>query len=157
MLLHPPQDLGAVDLADDDVLRAHAGDCVEHTPPIAVELRQRVQVHVAVVDAQVPAEDCGVEPYVAMRELYTLRTGRGAAGVVDGRRGVLVVRPGCWFGVRCRRIGFAADDELELAFHLGHGRFQFGIDHQDTRAAVLHDVLHLFRRQTEVDRDEYAT
>ena len=50
--LDAAEDLGAVDLADDDVAPAHAGDRVRHAPPVAVELRQRVQVDVAVVDAR---------------------------------------------------------------------------------------------------------
>ena len=70
------------------------GDGVEHAPPVAVELRQRVQVDVAVVDAQLPAERGGVQPDVAMGELHALGPRRGAAGVVDGGRGVLVVDPG---------------------------------------------------------------
>ena len=40
----PAQDLGAVDLAQHDLLRAHAGDRVRHAPAVAVEHRQRVQV-----------------------------------------------------------------------------------------------------------------
>ena len=75
VLLDAAQDLGAVDLADDDVLGAHAGDGVEHAPAVAVELRQRVQVHVAVVDAELPAERGGVEPDVAVGELHALRAG----------------------------------------------------------------------------------
>ena len=67
------QDLGAVDLAQDHVLAAHPGDGVEHPPAVAVELRERVQVHVAVADAHVPAERRGVEPDVAMGELHALR------------------------------------------------------------------------------------
>jgi hypothetical protein len=52
VLFDAAQDLGAVDLAQDDVLRAHAGDGVQHAPAVAVELGKRVQVDVAVVDAQ---------------------------------------------------------------------------------------------------------
>ena len=50
VVAHPPQDLGAVDLAQNDVAAAHAGDRVRHPPAVAVEHRQRVQEHVAVVD-----------------------------------------------------------------------------------------------------------
>ena len=98
--LDPAQDLGAVDLAQDDVLGAHPGDGVEHAPPVAVELRERVQVHVAVVDAHVPAEHRGVEPDVAVRQLDALGAGRRARRVVDGGGGVLVAFPR--LAARCR-------------------------------------------------------
>ena len=42
------QDLVAVDLADDDVLATHPADGVEHPPAVAVELGERVEVHVAI-------------------------------------------------------------------------------------------------------------
>ena len=49
VLVDPTQDLGSVDLAQHDVLHAHADDGVEHPPAVAVEHRQRVEVHVPVV------------------------------------------------------------------------------------------------------------
>ena len=56
------QDVLAVDLADDDLPRAHGGERVRHAPAVAVEHGQRVQVDVAVGHAHVPAEGDGVEP-----------------------------------------------------------------------------------------------
>ena len=102
--LDPAQDLGAVDLAQHDVLAAHPRDGVQHPPAVAVELRQRVQVDVAVADAHVPAERRGVEPDVAVGELHALGPGRRARRVVDRRRGVLVARP----RLRARRRSAAA-------------------------------------------------
>ena len=72
---------------------------VQHAPAVAVELRQRVQVHVAIVDAEVPAERRRVQPDVAVGQLHALRSGRRAAGVVDRRGGVLVGRPRLRLGV----------------------------------------------------------
>ena len=45
-----PQDLGAVDLAQHDVPAAHARDRVGHAPAVAMEHRERVEIHVAVAD-----------------------------------------------------------------------------------------------------------
>ncbi len=101
--LDSPQDLGAVDLAQDDVLRAHARDRVQHAPAVAVELRQRVQVDVAVADAELPPERRRVQPDVAVRQLHALRSRRRAAGVVDRGGGVFVVRP----RLRARRAAVA--------------------------------------------------
>ncbi len=92
--LDPAQDLGTVDLAQHDVLPAHAGDRVRHAPSVAVEHRQRVQVHVAVAHARLPAERRGVDPDVAVRHLHALRARGRAARVVDRRGRVFVgVRP----------------------------------------------------------------
>ena len=51
--LDPAQDLGAVDLAQHDLLHAEAGHRERHAPAVGVEHRQRVQVDVAVGDAGV--------------------------------------------------------------------------------------------------------
>jgi hypothetical protein len=72
VLVDAAQDLGAVDLAQHDLRHAHAGDRVRHAPAVAVEHRQRVQVHVAVAHAHVPAEGRRVEPQVAVGELHAL-------------------------------------------------------------------------------------
>ena len=60
-----PEDLRPVDLAQHHVATAHGGDVVDHPPAVAVEHRQGVQQHVAVVDPHVPAEREGVDPAVA--------------------------------------------------------------------------------------------
>ncbi len=97
--LDPAQDLRAVHLAQDDVTPTHAGHRVRHAPAVAVELGQRVQVHVPIVHAHVPAEGGGVDPQVAVGQLHALRPRRGAARVVDAGRGVLVAVPGSGLGV----------------------------------------------------------
>ena len=88
------QDLLAVDLAQHDVRAAHAGHRVGHPPAVAVEHRQRVQEHVAVAHAGVPAERGGVEPAVALGQLHALGPRRGARRVVHRAGGVLVGLPG---------------------------------------------------------------
>ena len=87
---HAPQDLLAVDLADDDLARADGGHGVGHAPAVAVKGRQRVQVDVAVREAEVPAERDGVEPAAAVRELHALGPRGRARRVVDRDGRVLV-------------------------------------------------------------------
>src|SRR5205809_75130 len=72
LALYALQDLLAVDLADDDLARGDGGHGVGHAPAVAVKGRQRVQVDVAVREAEVPAERDGVEPRAAVRELHAL-------------------------------------------------------------------------------------
>ncbi|CAB4595451.1 unannotated protein [freshwater metagenome] len=159
MTLDAAQDLGAVHLAQHDVGAAHSSDGVDHAPTVAMELGERVQVHVAVVHAHLPAEGGRVQPQVAMGQLHTLGARGGAAGVVDGGGGVLVGGPCCRFHSEShqRVVGLLTDDELVLALHGAHGLFQFRIHQQHSRPAVLHDVLHFLGHQTEVDRHEDAS
>ena len=96
--LDPPQDLGAVDLAQHDVRPAHPGDRVGHAPSVAVEHRERVEVHVAIGDAALPSERGRVDPDVAVRELHALGTRGRATRVVDGGGRVFVgLAPGLRF------------------------------------------------------------
>ena len=60
MLLDAAQNFDAVDLAENDVFSPHSGDGIEHSPAVAVKLRQRVEVDVAVSDTHVPPENGGV-------------------------------------------------------------------------------------------------
>ena len=159
VFLDTPEDLGTVDLADDDVLGAHPGDGIEHAPPVAVELGERVQVHVTIAHAHVPAEDAGVQPQVAMRELHAFRARGGAGGVVDRGRGVLVGLPRLRFHAEShhRRVGVGADDQLVLALDVGHRVGQLGIDQQHPRPGMGDDVLDLLGDESEVDRHEHPT
>ena len=113
VLLDPAQDLGAVDLAQHDVLRPQAGHRERHAPAVGVEHRQRVQVDVAVADPGVQAERHRVHPDVAVGDLHALRPGRGARGVVDGRRRVLVRLP---------RLRLRALERLEVVVLAEHER-----------------------------------
>src|SRR4029450_10325124 len=72
LALHALQDLLAVDLADDHLARADGGHGVGHAPAVAVKGRQRVQVDVAVREAEAPAERDSVEPATAARGLTHL-------------------------------------------------------------------------------------
>ena len=159
VLLDTTQNLGSVDLAQHHVCSAHAGDGVHHSPTVAMELRERVQVHVAIVDSHLPAERGRVQPQVAVSQLHALGSSGRSAGVVDGGGGVFVGSP-------CFRlhsvshqgiIGAIADDELVLAFDCAHGFFQFRIDEQHSCTAVLDDVFHFFGNQAEVDRHQNAS
>ena len=94
VLLDARQDLLAVDLAQHDVHAAHAGHRVRHAPSVAVEHRQRVQEHVAIADAGVPAEGGGIEPAVALGQLHALGSRRCSRRVVHRAGGVLVGLPG---------------------------------------------------------------
>ena len=148
VLLDAAQDLRAVDLAQHDVPAAHPGERVGHAPPVAVEHRQRVEVHVAVGHAGVPAERRRVEPHVAVRELHTLRTGRGATRVVDGGGGVLVGVPRPRLDAEAQQLVVAvgADHEAVRRLHVGERVVELGVDEQHRRARVLDDVRDLLRR-----------
>ena len=141
------------------MLAAHPGHRVEHAPAVAVELGEGVQIDVTVVHTHVPAEDRRVQPDVAVGQLHPLRASRGAGGVVDGGRRVLVALPGLGLDVELHedRIALGADRPLHLALDVGHRRFEFGVDEQDPSPAVLDDVLDLLGDESEVDRHQDAT
>ena len=140
---------------------AEAGDAVDHAPPVAVEHRQRVQVHVPVGHLHVHREGDRVQPDVAVGELHSLRPRGRAARVVDRGGGVLVGL-GPWFGLGVeleqRLVGLGADREPVLrAGHVPEVALELGIDEQDRCAGVLDDVLHLVGVEPEVDRHEHPT
>ena len=156
VLLDPPQDLHAVDLAQHDLGHAHAGHRERHPPAVAVEHRQRVQVDVAVADAGVPAERRGVDPDVAVGHLHALGPGGRAGRVVDGRRGVLV-------GLPRPRVRVAGDHQVVVGPDdvgvLGLDALQvvgeLGVDEQHPGAGVLDDVGDLVAREPEVHRHQH--
>ena len=87
------QDLAAVDLAQDHLGHAEAGAGEREPPAVGVEHRHRVQVDVAVGDAQVQGHRRRVQPQVAVRQLDALRPRGRPARVVDRGQGVLVAAP----------------------------------------------------------------
>ncbi len=158
MLVDPAQDLGAVDLAQHDVASTHPGDGVQHPPAVAVELRERVQVDVAIADPEVPAERRGVQPDVAMRDLHAFGPRRRARRVVDGRRRVLIAFPRLRLDAEAHDlgIGLAPDHESSLALDLGQRIVELRVDEQQARPAVLDDVADLVGDEAEIDRHEDA-
>ena len=156
MLLDASQDLCAVDLAQHHVPGTHPGDGVEHPPPVAVELGERVQVHVAVVDAHVPAERRGIDPHVAMGELHPLGPRRRARGVVDRRRRRLVGIPRSGLDAPPEEgvVGLVPDHQSPFARHVGQRFVELGVDEQDSGPAVLDDVGDLLGDEPEIDRNE---
>ena len=161
MFLDPAQDLGSVDLANHDVGRADGRGGERVAPAVGVEHRERVQVDVAVRDRSLPAEDRGVEPVVAVRQLHTLGPRSGSGGVVDGGGGVLLVdrigvpRLGVG-GLAPDLVVVIAEDELVRAVDLVDQVRQVRIDHQHLGAGVLDDVADLGDAEAEVDRDQDA-
>ena len=158
VLVDAAQDLGTVDLAQHHLAAAHPGDRVQHAPPVAVELGERVQVDVAIVDPHVPAERRGVDPDVPVRQLDALRAGRRARRVVDrgGRR--LVGFPRSWFHPEAEQdvVGLRSDDPAVLARHARQRIVELRVDEEDASAAVTDDVADLLGDEPEVDRDEDA-
>ncbi|CAB4940667.1 unannotated protein [freshwater metagenome] len=154
----PPENFGAIDLALDHVTTAHARDRVQHPPAVAMELRERVQIHIAIVHSQMPTEDRCVQPHVAMGELHSLWSRRGARGVVDRRRGILVGLPLEGFDVEPHqlRVAFIADHPLHLARHGFEVIVEILIDHQDSSTTVLHDVVDLTCGEAKVDGNKNA-
>ena len=154
--LDAAQDLGPVDLADDDLGATHARVGVGHAPAVAVEHREGVQVDVPIGHARLPTERGGVEPDVAMGELDALGSGGGPARVVDRGRRVLVGRPrsGLGGGREEGLVAVVTDDEPVGRGDARQVLRQLGVHDQDRRPAVLDDVADLGRVEPEVDRHQ---
>ena len=161
VLLHPAQDVLAVDLAQHDVGAPHARDGIGHAPPIAVEHRQRVQQDVAVADPGVPAEGGGVQPAVSLGQLHPLGPCRRPRGVVHRARRVLVGRPGQRgdpVGSGCEEGGIVAAVEAEAVGDLDGLDLvgQIGVVQEDRRPGMLHHIGDLVGGQAEIDRHQRA-
>ena len=157
MTLDPAQDLGAVDLAQDDLRHPHARHGERHSPAVAMKHREGVDVDVAIADPGVQAEGHGIDPDIAVSRLDTLGARGGAGRVVDGRRGVLVgLLPRHRLTARTQQAVVVIGTEYEPV-----GRLQITqllvmlrVDDQHRGAAVADDVLDLRLLQPEVDRHE---
>ena len=157
MLLDPAKDLRPVDLAKVHLRNAHCGRRVGHAPPVAVELRKRVEIDVTVVYAGVPAEDGSVAPQVAMRHLDALGSGRGARGVVDGGGCRLVRCPGPGFSVDLeQRVGLLARNEPVLHGNVAERVDELGVDDEHFGTRVLDDVPHFVGAEPEIDRNRHT-
>lgn len=156
VLGHPSQDLGTVDLAQDDLPYPQRRHRERHAPSVGVEHGERVQVDVPVRDPRVQGEGHRVHPDVAVRDLYALGAGGRTAGVIDGRGGVLVRLPGHRFGAEPvqLRVRGGPEGEPVLAGDSGQPVRQLRVDEDDARPRVVDDVVHLVRRQPEVDRHQ---
>ena len=161
VLLDPPEDLGAVDLAKHDLRHAEPRGRERHAPAVRVEHRQRVQVGVPVADAGMQAEGHRVDPDVAVGDLHALGSRRRAAGVVDRRGRVLVDvgstapahgRTGAGPRRSARRAGTGAS-RVTLARRC----IDLGVDQEDRGAGVVDDVFDLLVAQPEVDRHQDPT
>jgi len=154
------QDVLAVDLADDHLARAHRRERVGHAPAVAVEGRQRVQVHVALRHRGVPAERDGVEPAAPVRELDALGPRRGAGRVVDRHGRVLVGDAALRPRVRPQEepgVGVPAEHEAVLDAEVPQRGVEVRIHQEHRRARVLHDVADLLGVEPEVDRHQHAS
>ena len=100
-----------------------------------MKLRQRVQIDIAVRQSEVQAKCGGIDPQVAMGQLHALGSRSGAAGVVDGCRGVFIGFPWKWLCIEAHElgIGLGSDDELALALHRCHRLFELRVDEQHAR------------------------
>ena len=137
----------------------HSGGGIQHSPPIAVELGEGMQIDVSVVNAHMPAENCSIEPHIAMCELHAFRASRCSRGVVNRCRRVFIWFPCDGLDVITHQlvIGFRSDDPFHLTFDILHCLFKFGVNEQNAGAGVLDDVRHLFSNKPEVDRDKNST
>ena len=131
-LLDAAQDLGAVDLADDDLRDTEAGHRERHAPAVAVEHRQRVQVDVAVGHAGVQRERHGVGPDVAVRDLHALGPCGRPRRVVDRRGRVLVGLPRRRFDAHPEQhvVAGLAEHEAVRRGHVGQGLVELRVDQQ---------------------------
>ena len=138
---------------------AHGRHRVGHAPAVAVEHRQRVQQHVAVADAGVPAEDRGVEPAVAVRQLHALRARRGARRVVDRARGVLVALPGLRLapggaGANSSASSLPSRQKRWLTLMVSTSSARSGSYRSTDAPECSHDVGDLVGGEPEVDRHQ---
>ena len=95
-----------------------------------MELWERVQVNIAVVDVHLPTKDCSVDPQVAMRKLHTLRTRCCSTGVVDGCSGIFIWHPCGRLGVVLVQDGVRprTNNKLVLGGHRRKRLFKFWVD-----------------------------
>ena len=66
IVLYASKNLCAVDLPQDDVLASHSRDAIGHAPPIAVELGQRVEIDVTIINPRVEREQRGIQPKISV-------------------------------------------------------------------------------------------
>ena len=87
MLVDPPQDLGAINPALDDLLGSQPDKAEGHAPAVAMEHRQGVQVDVTFPDTCVHGEGHRVDPDVAMGQLHSF--GPGGARMSQGHAALI--------------------------------------------------------------------
>ena len=66
MFLDSTQDLGAIYLAQDDVLSTNSGDGIRGTPPVRVEHGKCVQKNVAIAHRDVQCKRRCIHPHIAV-------------------------------------------------------------------------------------------
>ena len=153
------QDFGAVNLAEHHLGRTRAEEGEGHSPAVAVEHGEGVEVYIVIAHACRPAECNGVEPDVAVGHLHAFGTAGGAGGVVDSGSGVFVGLPraGIGRGGEEGLVAFGAEGEAMRAFDVGESVGQFRVYEKNGSAGVLHDVADFFLLEAEVDGDADAT
>jgi hypothetical protein len=151
--------------AQAHVAPADRGDRPGQAPPVAVEHRQRPQMHRAGAHPRLQRDAVGPQVGAAVGVHRALRAARRARGVVDRDRVVLGSR------VRDDRVGLAHGEEVlvrvarrarVLHHHDPHpGRVRLlgqrderVVDEEDLGRAVPEDVGHLRSAQARVERDE---
>ena len=150
-----------LDLADAHVPAADGGHAPRQAPAVAVEHRQRPQVHGARVHAGLKRDAERAQVRAAVRVDRALRPARGARGVVDRDRVVLVPVPDAdrlrhaagqevLVGI-AGRSGVLHDDDGGVGVEQVH---QLRVGDHDARAAVGEDVVDFDGAQARVDRDQ---
>lgn len=167
-----PEDPLAVDGAQDHVGPAHARQRVDPAPAVAMEHRQRPELDVVVVDAEVGDHVVGVQVAVAMRHHDALGSVGRARGVVDrdelvladlgsgrglGTRGFEKRVPGLPARRRLARV-HGHDPMLHLrqgvADLVEHARV-LAVDQHRRDPGVIQDVLVIRGDEPVVQRDEH--
>ena len=156
-----PQDFGAVNLAQHHLRCACSEESEGHSPAVAVEHGEGVEIHIVIAHAGRPAESDGVEPDVAMGHLHAFGSSGGAGGVVDGGGGVFVGLPRAGIGIGGEQglVAFGAEGEAMGAAVAGRDAgegasqavSQFRVYEKHGRAGVLHDVADFLLLEAEVD------
>jgi hypothetical protein len=160
------------ELAHADVGTADGGHSPGVAPAIAMEHRQRPEIDAVRCHPGFQEFAQAVEVRAAMGVHDAFGAARGARGVVDGDRLVLVLEwpvERVWAAGGQKRLVVGTrkshasgdvldvDDELEIG-KAGERRLhqvrELGIDDEDLGAGVLQDVPHLGRRQARVDGHE---
>ena len=153
MFVYSLQNLATINFAQHDVLATHCCYRVNHSPSIAVKLRQCVQVRFPVIHTHVPTKRCSVEPQVAMCELNSLRPSSRATGVIDCCRCIFIQRPLLWLSIKFveNLVRLGSNHKTMLRCYASKCFIQFWINEQYFGATMLNNVGNLVGNKPKID------
>ena len=160
------------EVAQDDVGPADAGDAVSGAPPVGMEQRNGVQLHVGLAVLQSEDHAQGVQVEIAVGQHHSLGPGRGSTGVEELGNCILVPY-GVGEGVRTARLdrllvaegvkpgegGLAIQEDMALEVGRVLANFpdegkELFFQQQQPRFGVVEDVTKIPGGETHVERQE---